>query len=242
MRALVRIGAARRLSRGLFFIVPFKTPDPDAEHPRDEAAVAAALFRPCYIGGWTAAAEWNLYFSMRPETFVVTSRRVRATSVRIGEIPFHLVYLPERLITGPGVVTRRGGTCAVSDPERTLVDALRSPSWLGGARALARALEEHYRSDRWDMDCFIEALAHAGNGAAIKRLGALALQLRLGMAEVLYSVADRRTRGIVALEPGAGSGGRIDWRLRVRLNVDVDGEEDVGDDLEEGDLEGLDDG
>ena len=241
MRALIRLGAIRRLSRGLFFIIPFRTADPNSERPRNEAAVAAAMFHPCYIGGWSAADAWNLEFSLRPETFVVTTR-VRATFVEVGGIPFRLAYRPERLITGPGVVVRPGAASAMSDPDRTLVDALRSPSWLGGVRPLARAFREYYRSDGWDPDRFIETLLEAGNGAAVKRLYALALLLDLGIADVLRAVADRRTFGIVALEPGAQKGGRVDTWCRVRFNVSLDEEEEgVGDELDYGDLDGLDD-
>lgn len=231
MGALIRLGAVRRITKGLYYILPVKTRDPHSERPRDEAVVASALFRPCYIGGWSAAAVWGLAFSLRAETFVVTSSRVRVASVRIEGIRFRLAHMPERLIAGPGIEPRFGGASTMSDPERTLVDALRSPSWLGGARPLARALWEHRHSDRWDPDRLVETLLEAGNGAAIKRLDAFDQVLKLGIADVLNSVAELRTRGIVALEPGAGGGGRTDTRCGVRLNVDLD--EEDGEDADE---------
>jgi len=221
MRELVRLGAVRRIARGLFFLVPIKTKDPRLERPYDGAVVASALFRPCYIGGWSAADAWDLLLSFKRETFVVTSSRVRVASMRVGNFRFRLAHVPERLITGTDIVLRSNGA-SMSDPERTLVDALRSPSWLGGARPLAQALREHRRSDRWDPDRFVEALLRAGNGAAIKRLGALDHLMGLDIAEVVNSLSDRRTCGIVALEPGAGTGGRTDTRCGVRLNVDLD--------------------
>ena len=131
----------------------------------------------------------------------------------------------------------------MSDPERTLVDALRSPSWLGGARPLARALWKHRHSERWDPDRFVETLLEAGNGAAVKRLDAFDHVMELRIADVLNSVAELRTRGIVPLEPGAGKGGRTDTRCGVRLNVDLDpGDEEDAEDEEyaEEDLEFLD--
>ena len=69
-------------------------------------------------------------------------------------------------------------------------------------------------------------MAQAGNGAAIKRLDALALLLNLGIAEVVNAVAERRKLGIVALEPGAQKGGRVDTRCRVRFNVSLDEDDD----------------
>ena len=227
MRALVRFGALRRVSRGLFFIIPIKTKNPGSERPYDGAVVASAHFHPCYIGGWSAADAWDLLLSYKRETFVVTSSRVRVASARVVGFRFRLAHVPERLITGPDIVPRSNGAW-MSDPERTLVDALRSPAWLGGARSLAQAFREHRRSNRWDPDRLVETLLRAGNGAAIKRLAALDKVLELGIADVLDSVADRRTRGIVALEPGAGAGGRTDTRCGVRLNVDLD-EADVDD-------------
>ena len=234
LRGLIRVGVVRRIARGHFFLVPIKSSDPASEHPGDTHAVALALFRPCYIGGWSAAAAAGLPFVRKRERFVATSTRVRAVFVRVGRLRFHLAHTPERLVTGHGIVSHRGDRSVVSDRERTLVDGLRSPSWLGGARHLARALREHCRSDWWDPDLFIDMLLAAGNGAAIKRLAALDHFLDLGIGDVLMAVEEKRTSGIVDLEPGAGSGGRIDTRSGVRLNVDLDAE------VEEDDPEYLD--
>jgi len=222
MRTLIRLGAARRISKGLFFLVSIKSTDPGSEYPRDAGALASKLFAPCYIGGWSAANACRLYSSFRPETFVVTSSRVRSSRVRVGNVRFRLAHVPERLITGPGFVSRHDPP--ESGPERTIVDALRSPAWLGGIRPLAYALRKHRWSDGWDPDRFIEIMEHAGTGPAVKRLAALDTLLSLHIADVVQAVADKRTGGIVALEPGR-LGGRIDTYSGVRVNVDPEGDE-----------------
>jgi len=236
MRALIRLGAVRRISKGLFFLVSIRSQDPASECPRDVRGLASKLFAPCYIGGWSAANACDLYSSFRPETFVVTSSRVRLSRVRVGNARFRLAHVPEHLITGPGIVSRIAASH--SGPERTIVDALRSPRWLGGIGPLAYALRRHRSSEGWDADRFVEIMEHAGNGPAAKRLAALDDLLGLGITDVVRAVADKRTAGIVALEPGI-PGGRIDNYSGVRVNVDPHGDE--GNDLDRVDTEYPDD-
>ena len=93
-----------------------------------------------------------------------------------------------------------------------------------GARPLAQALRGYRYSEDWNPDHFVDMLFHAGGGGAVKRLSVLNRILDLGIGDVVDSIAERRTRGIVDLEPGAGRRGRIDTRYGVRVNIDLDGE------------------
>lgn len=224
LRAMARYRVIRRISRGLFFIVRIQKWEPKGERPANSATVASALFSPCYIGGWTAAERWYLCSPGRPRIFVATSSRARAPAGRIGGYRFRLARVPEDRVAGHGIVQGHGDAAPISNPERTLVDALRSPWWLGGARPLAEALRNYWWEGP-DRDPFTEMLMEVANGPAVKRLMALNHHLDLGIADVLQPVLERRTHGIVDLEPGAGSKGPIDTHSGVRMNVCLEGED-----------------
>lgn len=238
LAALARLGLVRRLARGLYVLVALNAPQPARDLPRNTEALACALFPDSYIGGWTAAALWDLCKPYRREWFVVTSSRVRSTVVHRAGLRLHVVHVPASRTTGPGI-TPRGSRVRVSDRIRTLVDALHAPSWIGGARRLADALHAYRRSDRWDPDPVLLMMESIGHGAATKRLGAICTRLQLGYEEVLFDLRERRTKGIVDLEPGAGKTGPIDYFWRVRMNVPLG---PVWDDEDDPDDDYLDDG
>ena len=220
LAALARRHAIRKIRRGIFLVPPLNTHDRAAARIESAEALAHALYRPCYIGGWSAAVRWGLPSVARRETLIVTSARVRATAVRVEGAYFHLHRLPEPLIAGPGIVTRLGDL-KVSSAERTLVDALRAPAWIGGVLFLKAALEAYRLSEAWNPDLLVEMLESAGNDAAIRRLGAITDALGINFDDVLFELRDWRRKGVIDLEPGAGKKGPVARWWRVRLNVDL---------------------
>jgi predicted transcriptional regulator of viral defense system len=242
MAGLAAQGWVRRIRRGVFLVIPAKAPDPEQEVARDPDAVADALFGPCYIGGWSAAPRWGLDAPNRVAIFVVTASRVRRRSVLAEGHRFHLVHAPAERIAGPGVVEAPYGGAPTSGPERTIVDALARPGWLGGATYLANALVTHRESPDWDEDRFVDVMQAIGTGASYRRLGALIDSKRIQTDDLRRQAYARRAPGLIDLEPGSPKEGPLDSFWRVRLNADLQGwdlpeDEDIADDF----LEGVDD-
>ena len=242
MAHLIAGGWARRIRRGAFLLIDVKTKSAEHAFVDSPEALAQALFAPCYIAGWSAAAHWRLGAVKRVAVFVVTARRVQRTSVRMEGHRFHLVHAPRERVEGPGMVKPTYHGAPISDVTRTLVDALCDPSWLGGAIYLSDALTGHRFGDDWDEDYFADVMRIVGTGAAHKRLGMLIELKDLAAVDLERQAKRLRTSGVIDLDPTKPSVGPIRAYWGVRRNADLLGfdipvDEDIPDDF----IEGVDD-
>ena len=71
----------RRVSRGVYILVPLSSPQPDIA-PEDPWAMALELFSPCYIGGFSAAEYWDLTEQVFNTIVVFTTSYQRKSSRR----------------------------------------------------------------------------------------------------------------------------------------------------------------
>ncbi len=242
MAHLAAKGWVRRIRRGVFLLIPANEPHPQEECARDPEALAEALFAPCYLGGWSAAAYQGLPGVKRRGIFVATSTRVRRRSIRAEGFRYHLAHVPPGHVPGHGLDPVRFGDMLVSGPARTIVDALCNPGWLGGAIYLSDALKVHRFSPHWDEEYFADILEAIGTGAAHKRLGMLIEARQIPTQGLLRRAVARRTSGVIDLDPGKPSEGPIYSFWGVRRNADLDGWDLPDDDATEDDfIEGVDD-
>lgn len=216
---LMGAGWLSRVKRGLYYVRPLEAlPDRPAV-PEDPWVVGSVLYGPCYIGGWSAAEHWDLTEQIFRETFIVTARAVRATQTTVLGLRFRLVRVgsPKR-IEDADLVWRGSERVHVSGPERTIVDGLNDPSWLGGWRHLNDVLRT-YMEDKPDGGRLqLEMLKHA-RGAAFKRLG-FVLERLFPREEALIEVAaSRSTKGVVKLDPYLARKGRLDKRWGLWINT-----------------------
>src|SRR6266536_4241365 len=84
---LARRGWLSRVRRGLYVAVPLDARR-SGEWVEDPWVVAERIFGPCYIGGWSACAHWDLTEQLFRTLLVVTARRVRHRDVEIQGLPF----------------------------------------------------------------------------------------------------------------------------------------------------------
>jgi predicted transcriptional regulator of viral defense system len=133
------------------------------------------------------------------------------------------VKVAEEYVEGPGVEEVVTGPACIASPERTIVDALNHPAWLGGARHVANALLEYARYGSWNENHLYAVMDELLTGAGIKRLAAFIRCRNLFEYSMLrLEFWDRRTTGIVDLGPGEATGGWVNRAARVRLNVELD--------------------
>jgi predicted transcriptional regulator of viral defense system len=109
----------------------------------------------------------------------------------------------------------------VSDPERTVVDALINPIWMGGVRHLADVLLAYKDSDGASATKLAEALRRHGNGAAHKRAGWLAEQLWPDASALLTRARVGKTSGVIKLDPAVARRGRMNRRWGLWINATV---------------------
>ena len=227
---LARDGWLRRLSRGTYQLAPLEATT-SSQAPYDDAWVlAAAVFTPCYIGGWSAAEHWGLTEQIFRDTFVVTAASVRSTRARVGGLEFRLARVaPERAV-GDVRVWRRTTRVPCSSPERLLVDAGNSPAWVGGVRHLVEILDRYADRSSHDFDALDLALEHYGRGAGAKRLGYLA-ERRMATVDsesarecfrrIRELTLTRRSTGVVKLDPSVSRRGSMNtaWGLWINTGV-----------------------
>ncbi|MHB8717449.1 MAG: type IV toxin-antitoxin system AbiEi family antitoxin domain-containing protein [Candidatus Dormibacteria bacterium] len=209
-----------RISRGLYLAVPLDAAMP-GEWSADPWLVAAKAFAPCYIGGWSAAEHWSLTEQLFRDVLVVTSRPVRARRHVLQDMPFTVTRRRRELLEfGLRPVWRGATKVYVSDASRTVVDLLDDPSIGGGMRHIANVLAEYLASEHRDDDLFIAYGDRIGNRSVFKRLGWV-LEARGETGRLLDACRDRRSAGIVKLDPTVSDQGRIARRWRLRVNVDL---------------------
>lgn len=215
---LVRAGWLSRVRRGLYLVLPLEAGAGRPVTPEDHWVLAHEAYAPCYVGGWSAAEHWGLTEQIFRSTFVVTAANIRERTPRLLGAEFTLVRVPASRLAGTTLVWRGAARIPVSGRERTLVDALRNPAWVGGVRHLAEMLASYRAGREADLATLLRELATQGNGAARKRFGYLAERL---WPEAVPKLGGRVTAGVIKLDPAVKARGELDRRWGLWGNVNL---------------------
>ena len=215
---LARRGWLSRVRRGLYVTVPLDTRRP-GEWTEDAWVVAKRTFSPCYIGGWSACQHWGLTEQVFRTVLVVTAKKVRGRDQVMQGMTYRLTVRSEDKFFGLMVVWRDQVRVSVSDPTRTIVDLLDDPTLGGGMRNVADVVYEYLTGEFRDDALLLEYGDRLGNRAIFKRLGFLLEHLGLDAHDLVTACRERRSAGLVALDPSVEASGRIVRRWGIRANV-----------------------
>ncbi|MEW6269195.1 MAG: type IV toxin-antitoxin system AbiEi family antitoxin [Thermodesulfobacteriota bacterium] len=221
LASLARRNWLRRVRRGLYLVLPLEAEPGRPAAAEDPWILAREAFSPCYIGGWSAAEHWGLTEQIFRSTLVVTAAATRSRSVELLGHEFRLFRVPKGRLRGTTLAWRGTERVAVSGPERTIVDGLRHPGLLGGARHLADIMREYGATPEHDFARLARVAREGRAGVVWKRLGYLAEILWPEERALLDEARRRMTAGNVRLDPGVRTRGRLVRRWRVWANVDV---------------------
>jgi len=216
-------GWLRRVRRGLYIPVPVDAANP-AAWSEDALIVAAAVWSPCYFTGWTAANHWALSDQVFRTTVLKTTRRVRASSVRLLDHDYLVTHvMPAAMEWGMKTEWRGETRLRIADPARTVIDILDTPRLGGGIRhgaeILSAYLEDH------NPAILIESGDRLGNRAAFKRLGYLVEVLGQDPSGLIEACRERVSAGMSPLDPDGPPGGFRVTRWGLRVNVRLGPEE-----------------
>ena len=217
---LARAGWISHVRRGLYYLPPLDAgPHVIAD---DSWVLADAIFAPCYIGGWSAAEHWGLTEQLFRFTFVATATHIRKRAQAIAGNSFHLTKVPLARIESVPLSWRGTGRLRVSSADRTIVDAFRDPSWVGGIRHLGSILVA-YRDSKEGSDALLaKALGDHGNGAAHKRAGYLASRLWPSATALVDSAAAGVSAGVLKLDPAIATRGDMNSRWGLWINARIE--------------------
>jgi predicted transcriptional regulator of viral defense system len=211
-------GWLSRVRRGLYVRVPIESNT--ANIPLDDPwAVAARIFQPCYIGGWTAAGYWDLTEQIFRTIVVITVLKPRKRKLTIKGTDFMLRSISEKAYFGLNQVWRGQEKVSISDPSRTILDMLANPKLAGGIRPLIDILMNYLKSEHKDVGKLMEYSIQLSNGAVFKRLGYLLERYAHDQEEAIQVCIAHLTKGNVRLDPSMSASNLITrWRLWVPDN------------------------
>jgi len=213
-------GWLSRVQSGVYIVVPLDATRP-ADWREDPWLVAARIFAPCYIGGWSACEHWGLTEQIFREIQVITSRKVRHRRPVIQGTQFQVTVRSASLLFGTRVVWRRDMQVMVSDPTRTVVDLLDDPALGGGMRHVAEVVQAYLSSDMRDDDLLQDYIARLGNRTIYKRLGFLIEALGLEIPALVTVCQQMMSSGDTVLDPTMKKKGRLLKRWNLWINVRI---------------------
>jgi predicted transcriptional regulator of viral defense system len=182
----------------------------------DAWAVAERLFAPCYIGGWSAAEHWGLTEQVFRSTLAFTTRRPRARRVESHGAVFMVRTVTNHAMFGLKPVWRGRLKVSVSDPTRTMLDLLDTPTLGGGIRSVADMLKGYLASQYCDPQLLIRYAEQLGNKAVFKRLGYLLSTFCVSETELVDACRSRLSAGNAKLDPRLPADKLVTaWRLWI---------------------------
>ncbi|MBZ0097199.1 MAG: type IV toxin-antitoxin system AbiEi family antitoxin domain-containing protein [Sulfuricella sp.] len=210
-----KAGWLSRVRRGLYVPVPLESRTSDVPL-EDPWIIAAQLYGPCYIGGWSAAEYWDLTEQIFRTVVVVTTQRPRDRKPTIKQTDFLLRSVQEKALFGMKSVWRGQVKVDVSDPTRTMLDMLSDPQLGGGIRSTVDMLKNYLKSEKKDLNLLLEYASRLGNGAVFKRLGFLLEKCSPADEEAIAQCRERLTTGNAKLDPALENAKLVTrWRLWV---------------------------
>ena len=210
----LRQGWLRRVGRGLYAPVPLDLAGSE-QVISDPWVLVPALFGECYIGGWTAAHQWELTEQLFNDTLVFTTRRVVNKRVRAQGVNFVLRHVLKKRLFGLKTLWRGSTRVSISDPARTLIDMLAAPEVGGGIDHVADCLITYFKSTDANRDLVIRYAELFANGAVFKRLGFLA-ETHLRDRNLADACHGRLSQGYARLDPALPSARLVTaWKLWI---------------------------
>ena len=208
-------GWLSRVRRGLYVSVPLESKAADMPM-EDPWIVAAEIYRPCYIGGWSAAEYWDLTEQIFRTVTVMTTQRPKQRNAELQGAKFMLRTVPDKAMFGLSTVWRGQAKVRVSDPARTILDILDNPLSGGGLRSSVDMFRNYLRAECQDLRTLVRYGDELGNGAVFKRLGFLLEKYAGGEQDALELCRERLTSGNAKLDPAAKTNKLATrWRLWV---------------------------
>lgn len=216
----VSMGWLTRIKKGLYSTVPLEAVHP-GERREDPWIVAARVFSPCYIGGWSACEHWGFTEQIFRDVVVFSGKDIRKRRQVIQGTIYIVKGIKKSKIFGTKPIWRGQVKVLVSDPRRTIVDLLDEPALGGGIRHIALMVKEYFSGEERNDKELFEYIKRNNNRAVYKRLGYLIETLKIDAPELLNACKINKSSGFTNLDPSLPIKGKIirKWNLRVNALI-----------------------
>jgi predicted transcriptional regulator of viral defense system len=213
-------GIVTRLKPGLYNLVPFER-GRDTSHVSNPYLIARTLVgdAPYFISHGSALELHRMVTQPQLAIIVSCTKRLRPQHIHGYEFRFVEVK-PEDVFGLTEIWITSEEQVMVSDPERTIIDGLDHPQYVGGVTEVAKGL--WMKRDTLRVDRLIDYALRLGVGAVIRRLGYLLEYYDLADSAALEPLRARLTPTYQRLDPLFPNEGRMLARWRIRLNIEPD--------------------
>ena len=217
LERLQRKGWIQRIKRGKFAVIPLSSGE-ERSPQLHELIIAMEIVSPAAIAYWSALNHHGMTEQLPRTVFIATNHPVRHPPEEILGISFKIIsLLPSKFF---GIIQDwiDERPFWITDKEKTIVDGLDLPKYIGGVGEIAKALTRIWTE--LDETKLIDYAAKIGNMAASKRLGFLMEALGLGNPEVLQKSA-ALSPGFSPLDPTLPRQGKHNRRWNLLINSKV---------------------
>ncbi|OGP49961.1 MAG: hypothetical protein A2Y79_14705 [Deltaproteobacteria bacterium RBG_13_43_22] len=210
-------GWIRRIRRGRFAVIPLSSGE-NRSPQLHEFVVAMEIVSPAVIAYWSALNHHGMSEQLPRTVFVATDHPVRRQPGDVLGVTYKIVSLkPDKIF---GIITDWINEIPfkVSDREKTIIDGLDLPQYVGGTSEIAKALTVSWKS--LDEKKLRKYAAKIGNSAVAKRLGFIMETLGLGDVETLRTSIPRAP-GFSPLDPTMPKKGKYNRRWGLLVNSEI---------------------
>src|SRR3972149_221978 len=214
---LERKGWIRRIKRGRFAVIPLSSGELGIPQLH-EFLIAMELVSPAAIAYWSALNHHGVTEQLPRTVLVATNHHIQLHSKEALGVTFKIISVQPRKFFGIEKDWINEQPFSVTDREKTIIDGLDLPRYMGGVGEIAKALAQTW--EELDEGKLREYSAKIGNTAGAKRLGFLMEALGLGNPEALKKAVSL-TPGFSPLDPMLPRKGKHDRRWGLLVNAQV---------------------
>ena len=210
-------GWIRRIKRGRFAIIPLSSGE-NRTPQLHEFIVAMELVSPAAVAYWSALNHHGMTEQLPRTVFVATNHPVRRPPGEVLGVSYKVISLrPEKFF---GVVKDwiNEMPFMVTDREKTIIDGLDLPQYVGGVAEVAKVLSIGWT--QLNESKLRKYAVKIGNSAVAKRLGFLMETLGLGNVEALRKMVTLAP-GFSSLDPTLPRHGRYNRRWGLLINTEI---------------------
>ena len=210
-------GWIRRIRRGRFAVIPLSSGE-DRSPQLHEFVVAMELVSPAVIAYWSALNHHGMTEQLPRTVFVATDHPVRRQPGDVLGVSYKIVSLkPDKLF---GVMKEWIDEIpfSVTDREKTIVDGLDLPQYVGGLGEITKALAVSWKM--LEEKKLRKYASKIGNSAVAKRLGFIMETLGVGDVEALRTETTRAP-GFSTLDPTLPKHGKYNRRWGLLVNAEI---------------------
>jgi predicted transcriptional regulator of viral defense system len=212
-------GWIRRIRRGRFAIIPISSGE-NRSPQLHEFIVAMELISPAAIAYWSALNHHGMTEQLPRTVFVATNHPVRRPPGEVLGLSYKVISLRPEKFFGIMKDWIDEMPFMVTDREKTIIDGLDLPQYVGGIAEIAKALTSAWT--QLDEPKLRKYAVKIGNSAVAKRLGFLTETLGLGNIEAFRKVVTLAP-GFSPLDPTLPRNGKYNRRWGLLINTEIKG-------------------